>query len=93
VKPRSPRVVTTPAAAEEGPFFTPAVIQLPVSPPPVEEPEPVEEAATEVAPEVAEETEQEQAPARKRGQRVPIPSWDDVLLGVRRNEEENRRSG
>ena len=101
VKPRRPRVVRTPVEPEEGPFFTPAVIQLPVSPLPVaEEPveveeavvEPVEEPAAAVE-EPAEESAQPEGPPRKKGQRVPIPSWDDVLLGVTRDREENRRSG
>ena len=93
VKPRRPRVVPAPPQQDEGPFFTPAVIQLPVAPP--VEPPLVEEPAVEVEPVSAEveETGQEQAPARKPGQRVPIPSWSDVLLGVTGNREENRRSG
>ena len=90
VKPRRPRVVPAPAPEpEEPPTFTPEVIQLPVMPVAVAvaepEPEPVEETAEEAAPAAA---------PRKPGQRVPLPSWDDVLLGtVKPQRGERRRSG
>ena len=91
VKPR-PRVVPAPAPEPDGPYFEPAVIQLPVA---VPVPAPVEEPIVIVAEEPQEETgEQQEAPAaaaRRRGQRVPVPSWSDVLLGVTRDED--RRSG
>ena len=97
IKARKPRVVPAPAPeVEEGPFYAPAVIKLPVVP--VAEPveEVVEEAAAMVEEQVAaaETAETAEAPAakgRRKGQRVPLPSWSDVLLGVTRDE--SRRSG
>ena len=92
-KPRRPRVVPTPAPETEGPFFEPAVIQLPVA---VPVPAPVEELPVAEPQEEQPEQEQEAAPAatsRRPGQRVPVPSWSDVLLGVTGTREEDRRSG
>jgi hypothetical protein len=96
VTPRRPRPVPTPASeVEEGPFFAPAVIKLPVAPVAAPVEEPVEETAAPVEqPEQGQEQEQEAAPGatgRRKGQRVPLPSWSDVLLGVTRDE--TRRSG
>ena len=92
VKARKPRVVPTPAPeVEEGPFYAPAVIKLPVVP--VAEPveEPAEEVVEEAAAMVEEQPEAPAATGRRKGQRVPLPSWSDVLLGVTRDE--SRRSG
>ena len=88
-KPRRPRVAPAPPPEPDGPYFEPAVIQLPVAVPvpvPVEEPVVIE----------AEEQEEQAAPAaaaRRPGQRVPVPSWSDVLLGVTGARDEDRRSG
>ena len=92
IKARKPRVVPAPAPeVEEGPFYAPAVIKLPVVP----VTEPVEEVVEELVEEAtAMVEEQPQAPGekgRRKGQRVPLPSWSDVLLGVTRDE--SRRSG
>jgi len=94
-KPRRPRVVVAPPPEEEGPFFEPAVIQLPVAVP-VAAPAVVEEPPA--APEQDDQTQQEPeaapaAAARRPGQRVPVPSWSDVLLGVTGPRDESRRSG
>ena len=78
----------------DGPYFEPAVIQLPVAVPvpvPVEEPAVIE--AQEPPEEQAEEQAAPAAAARRPGQRVPVPSWSDVLLGVTGARDEDRRSG
>jgi hypothetical protein len=88
VKARAPRAVPTPAPeVEEGPFYAPAVIKLPVVP----VAEPVEEVVEQAAAMVEEQQEAPAATGRRKGQRVPLPSWSDVLLGVTRDE--SRRSG
>ena len=93
IKARKPRVVPTPAPeveVEEGPFYAPAVIKLPVVP----VAEPVEDVVEEAAAMVEEQVEASDVPAakgRRKGERVPLPSWSDVLLGVTRDE--SRRSG
>jgi hypothetical protein len=92
-KPRRPRVVPTPVPEDDGPYFEPAVIQLPVA---VPVPAPIEEPPAAVVEPLEPGEEQPAAPAassRRPGQRVPVPSWSDVLLGVTGQRDESRRSG
>jgi len=92
-KPRRPRVVAAPVPDDDGPYFEPAVIQLPVA---VPVPAPIEEPPAAVVEPLEPAEEQPAAPAassRRPGQRVPVPSWSDVLLGVTGQRDESRRSG
>ena len=68
--PIRPTVVPDPVVTEAP---TPVIVIRPqVAPDPEPQPETTVEPAAEVAP----------AAARRAGQRVPLPSWSDVLLGV-----------
>ena len=85
-----------PLAEDEETIVRPTVVPDPVV---VEAPSPVVVIRPQAGPEPEPEPEAEPIVARRPGQRVPLPSWSDVLLGVappestRDSSRRRRKSG